>query len=250
MAKSELIYGIHACRHLLERSPERVLEAWLQEGRHSGGLRELQNQLERAGIVSQAVAAATLDRLTDGAVHQGIVLRCRQQLAAQDLETLLAGNSAPLLLVLDGVQDPHNLGACLRTAAAAGADAVIIPKDRAVGLTPVARKAAAGAAEVIPLLSVTNLARTLDELKKAGVWLVGFDGDAELDLYAADLARPLALVLGAEGSGLRRLTRERCDYLVNIPMSGPIESLNVSVAAGVVLFEAVRQRSRDARAPE
>lgn len=242
MAKNELVYGIHACRHLLERSPERVLEAWLQEGKHGGGLRELQNQLERSGIVSQTVPVATLERLTDHAVHQGIVLRCRLSDKPVDLDSLLATSPMPLLLVLDGVQDPHNLGACLRTAAAAGADAVIIPRDKAVGLTPVARKAAAGAAEIIPLLSVTNLARTLDELKEKGVWLAGCTGDADTDLYAVDLNRPLALVLGAEGSGLRRLTRERCDYLLNIPMSGPIESLNVSVAAGVALFEATRQR--------
>jgi 23S rRNA (guanosine2251-2'-O)-methyltransferase len=242
MAKNELVYGIHACRHLLEHSPERVLEAWLQEGKHSGGLRELQNQLGRSGIVSQTVPTATLDRLSEHAVHQGIVLRCRPADKTIDLETLLAAVPMPLLLVLDGVQDPHNLGACLRTAAAAGADAVIIPRDRAAGLTPGARKSAAGAVEHIPLLRVTNLARTLDDLKQAGVWLVGFAGEADASLYDVDLNRPLALILGAEDQGLRRLTRERCDYVVHIPMPGPIESLNVSVATGVTLFEAVRQR--------
>jgi 23S rRNA (guanosine2251-2'-O)-methyltransferase len=147
-----------------------------------------------------------------------------------------------LLLVLDGVTDPHNLGACLRTAEAAGVHAVIIPKDRSAGVDAVARKVAAGAAEFVPVAAVTNLARMLDLLKDKGVWVVGTDGEAPQTLYQADLARPLALVLGAEGSGMRRLTRERCDFLVRIPMAGQIESLNVSVAAGVSLFEARRQR--------
>jgi 23S rRNA (guanosine2251-2'-O)-methyltransferase len=242
MARNELVYGIHACRHLIEQAPDQILEAWLQSGVQGGALNELQKRLQQQGIAQQSVPVATLDRLTEDAVHQGIVLRSRIREASADLETLLAGAASPLLLVLDGVQDPHNLGACLRTAAAAGADAVIIPRDRAAGLTPGARKSAAGAAEHIPLLRVTNLARTLDELKRAGVWLVGCTGEADSSLYAVDLNRPLALVLGAEGQGLRRLTRERCDYLAHIPMPGPIESLNVSVAAGVALFEAVRQR--------
>jgi 23S rRNA (guanosine2251-2'-O)-methyltransferase len=149
----------------------------------------------------------------------------------------------PLLLILDGVTDPHNLGACLRTADAAGAHAVIIPKDRAATLDSVARKVAAGAAEFIPVASVTNLARTLEALKQRGVWIVGTEGEATQSLYSADFKRPLALVLGAEGSGMRRLTREKCDFLVRIPMAGHMESLNVSVAAGIVLFEALRQRA-------
>jgi 23S rRNA (guanosine2251-2'-O)-methyltransferase len=149
----------------------------------------------------------------------------------------------PLLLILDGVTDPHNLGACLRTADAAGAHAVIIPKDRAATLDSVARKVAAGAAEFIPVVSVTNLARSLEALKQRGVWIVGTDGEAVQSLFSADLKRPLALVLGAEGSGMRHLTREKCDFLVRIPMVGHMESLNVSVTAGIALFEVLRQRA-------
>ena len=148
----------------------------------------------------------------------------------------------PLLLILDGVQDPHNLGACLRTADAAGVSAVIAPRDRAVGLTPTVRKVACGAAEAIPFIQVTNIARTLRELKDRGIWLVGADGAAEMDIFSAGLRGPLGLVMGAEGEGLRRLTREHCDFLVRIPMAGTLESLNVSVATGICLFEAVRQR--------
>jgi 23S rRNA (guanosine2251-2'-O)-methyltransferase len=149
----------------------------------------------------------------------------------------------PLLLILDGVTDPHNLGACLRTADAAGAHAVVIPKDRAASVDGVVRKVAAGAAEFVPVATVTNLARTLEVLKERGIWVVGTDGDAEQALYSADLKRPLALVLGAEGTGMRRLTRDRCDFLVRIPMAGHVQSLNVSVAAGIALFEALRQRT-------
>jgi len=160
-----------------------------------------------------------------------------------DLAAELSEIEDALLLVLDGVTDPHNLGACLRTADAAGAQAVIIPKDRAAVVDGVVRKVAAGAAEFVPVASVTNLARTLEMLKERGIWVVGADGEAQQTLYAADLKRPLALVLGAEGSGMRRLTRESCDFLVRIPMAGRVESLNVSVAAGVALFEARRQRA-------
>lgn len=243
MAKSELVYGIHAVRHLLERAPERVLEAWLQASAHGETLLEIDARLQQQGIAIQRTSPATLDKLSGNAVHQGIVLRCRT--AAEevpDLNELIASAQMPLFLVLDGVQDPHNLGACLRTAAAAGAAAVIIPRDRAVGMNETVRKVASGAADILPLLRVTNLARTLKQLRQAGVWLAGCTADAPASLYETDLNRPLALILGAEGSGLRRLTREQCDYLVTIPMSGAIESLNVSVATGICLFEALRQR--------
>ena len=178
-------------------------------------------------------------------MHQGAVAAVRPLKAwdEHDLLEALKTVAAPLLLILDGVTDPHNLGACLRTADAAGVQAVMIPKDRAATVDGVARKVAAGAAEFIPVASVTNLARTIDRLKERGIWVVGTDGEAEQTLYAADLKRPLALVLGGEGDGMRRLTRERCDFLVRIPMAGHMESLNVSVAAGVALFEALRQRS-------
>ncbi|MEX2517574.1 MAG: 23S rRNA (guanosine(2251)-2'-O)-methyltransferase RlmB [Gammaproteobacteria bacterium] len=243
MSKIEYVYGLHAAEHLLARAPEQVLEAWLQQGQQKSQRQLIEQQLQQHGIRMQSVPVATLDKLSEGAVHQGVVLRCRAAAALEGLDELLPQLSAlPLLLVLDGVQDPHNLGACMRAAAAAGADAVIIPKDRAVGLTATARKAASGAAEYIPLVRVTNLARALAQLQEAGVWLVGCSGDTGTDLYDIDMRGPIALVLGAEGHGLRRLTRESCDYLARIPMSGLVESLNVSVAAGVCLFEVRRQR--------
>jgi 23S rRNA (guanosine2251-2'-O)-methyltransferase len=186
-----------------------------------------------------------LDRDAGHANHQGVLAQCRAaaERTEGELPGLLASLSGPaLLLVLDGIQDPHNLGACLRSADAAGAQAVILPKDNAAPITPVVRKVASGAAEVLPVFQVTNLARTLDELKDAGVWLIGAAGEAEQTLYDVDLRGPVALVLGAEGTGLRRLTREKCDHLARIPMAGTVESLNVSVATGIFLFEAVRQR--------
>jgi 23S rRNA (guanosine2251-2'-O)-methyltransferase len=191
------------------------------------------------------VSAAALAKLVGDVAHQGVVASIRplQPWDDQDLFAAISQiEGEPLLLVLDGVTDPHNLGACLRTADAAGVLAVVIPKDRSASVDGVVRKVAAGAAEFVPVVSVTNLARTLDQLKERDVWVVGTDGEAPQSLYSADLKRSLALVLGAEGAGMRRLTRERCDFLVHIPMVGHMESLNVSVAAGVALFEARRQR--------
>jgi 23S rRNA (guanosine2251-2'-O)-methyltransferase len=238
--------GIHAVRVLLLRNPARVRRVLLAAGRDGGRLGEIRALAERTGVQVSASDDAMLDKLAEGARHQGVVAEIVPR--AGDPETQLeealdAAAGPPLLLVLDGVQDPHNLGACLRSADAAGAAAVIVPRDRAAGLTPVVRKVAAGAAETVPLVAVVNLARTLRALKERGLWLVGTDDAADRTLYEADLAGPLALVMGSEGEGLRRLTRECCDQLVSIPMAGAVESLNVSVATGVVLFEAVRQRS-------
>jgi 23S rRNA (guanosine2251-2'-O)-methyltransferase len=191
------------------------------------------------------VDAASLDKLADGGRHQGVLAEVAARSGDPETqleEALEAAGPTPLLLVLDGVQDPHNLGACLRSADAAGVAAVIAPRDRAAGLTPVVRKVAAGAAEAVPFVAVVNLARTLRELKERGLWLVGTDDSADKSLHDVDLTGPLALVMGSEGEGMRRLTRECCDQLVSIPMAGAVESLNVSVATGVVLFEAVRQR--------
>ena len=239
-------YGIHAVRVLLARNPERVRRLLVASGRDAGRLVELKSLAQRAGVQVIASDDSSLDKLAEGGRHQGVVAEIVPR--ASDPETQLeealeAGGSAPLLLVLDGVQDPHNLGACLRSADAAGVAAVIVPRDRAAGLTPVVRKVAAGAAETVPLVAVVNLARTLRDLKQRGVWLVGTDDQAGKTLYDADLTGPIALVMGSEGEGLRRLTRECCDLLVSIPMAGAVESLNVSVAAGVGLFEAVRQRA-------
>ncbi|MDP9082380.1 MAG: 23S rRNA (guanosine(2251)-2'-O)-methyltransferase RlmB, partial [Pseudomonadota bacterium] len=239
------VYGLHAINAVLERAPERLLELWIAEPRDDARARDLRERAERSGIRVQNVGGEALAKLVGDVTHQGAVAALRP-LKAWDEHDLIRAvgqlSEDALLLVLDGVTDTHNLGACLRTANAAGAHAVVIPKDRSATLDGVARKVAAGAAEFIPVASVTNLARTLDSLKECGIWVVGTDGEAPQALYAADLKRPLALVLGAEGSGMRRLTRERCDFLVSIPLAGQMESLNVSVAAGVALFEARRQR--------
>jgi 23S rRNA (guanosine2251-2'-O)-methyltransferase len=238
-------YGIHAVRVLLDRHPQRVRRVLLAGGRDAGRLAEIRTLAQRAGVQVASADDAQLDRLAGGERHQGVVAEVLPRAGDPEtqLEEALEAAGPPLLLVLDGVQDPHNLGACLRSADAAGVAAVIVPRDRAAGLTPVVRKVAAGAAETVPLVSVVNLARTLRDLKDRGIWLVGTDDAAGKTLYGADLTGPVALVMGSEGEGMRRLTRECCDQLVSIPMAGAVESLNVSVAAGVALFEAVRQRS-------
>jgi 23S rRNA (guanosine2251-2'-O)-methyltransferase len=223
----------------------RVEMLWLEAGRHDGRIERLVAVAHEQGVPVHRASQAELDHLLQGLSHQGAVARCKRAAswAEEQLESILCGRNQPLfLLILDGVQDPHNLGACLRTADAAGVHAVMAPKDRAVGLTPVVRKVASGAAEHIPFIPVTNLARTLRALKDRGLWLVGAAGDAPQSLYDTDLTGPLALVLGGEGKGLRRLTREHCDTLVRIPMLGSVESLNVSVATAICLYEALRQR--------
>jgi 23S rRNA (guanosine2251-2'-O)-methyltransferase len=245
-SKRNLVYGLHAVNAALERAPERVLEVWVAQLRDDARARELKERAERAGVHVHAATAESLAKLVGDVVHQGAVAAMRplKPWDEHDLTEFLGRLTVdPVLLVLDGVTDPHNLGACLRTADAAGAHAVVIPKDRAATVDGVARKVAAGAAEFVPVATVTNLARTLGVLKERGIWVVGTDGEAEKPLYTADLKRPLALVLGAEGSGMRRLTRDKCDFLVRIPMAGHMQSLNVSVAAGIALFEVLRQRA-------
>ncbi len=239
------IYGLHAIGACVARSPERLLEVCVLDSRHDARLAQLLAALGAAGLRPRLVPRDTLDKLSAGGAHQGVVARVRAAAARDERwleDALTAHEGPPLLLVLDGVQDPHNLGACLRSADAAGALAVVAPRDRAASLTPVARKAACGAAESVPFIQVVNLARCLRRLKELGLWIVGADADGEQPYERADLTAPTVLVLGAEGSGLRRLTRECCDVLVHIPMQGLVESLNVSVAAGVMLFEAQRQR--------
>jgi 23S rRNA (guanosine2251-2'-O)-methyltransferase len=209
-------------------------------------VKELSDRARELGIKPHARDRAALDRMTGGARHQGVVARydAPVPLAESELPRLVdeAGNGA-LFLVLDGVTDPHNLGACLRSAEAAGVTAVVVPKDRAVGITPTVRRASAGAADRVPLVAATNLSRTLKSLKEAGVWFVGLVGDVDASIYSIDLKGPIAIVLGSEGEGMRRLTREACDFLAKIPMRGGVESLNVSVATGIALFEALRQRA-------
>lgn len=243
MAEQEWVYGIHAVAALLARAPERIVELRVQEGRVDQRMQQLLAAAEAAGVTVERVPRAELDRQQEGR-HQGVVARLAAQVEYResDLEVLLERAGTPFLLVLDGVTDPHNLGACLRSADAAGVTAVIAPKDKAAGLTPVVRKVACGAAETVPFVQVTNLARTLKQLQELGVWIVGAAGEAERSLYEQELTGPIALVMGAEGSGMRRLTKDCCDFLVNLPMAGSVSSLNVSVATGICLFEAVRQR--------
>lgn len=244
MAGHEWIHGRHTVQTLLERRPEAVLEVLVLEGGDADTTR-LAAQAQALGIAVGQQRRAVLDRLAPEAVHQGVLARVRspQPLDETGLERLLQGAAAPLVLVLDQVQDPRNLGACIRSAAAAGATAVVVPRRRAAGLGPAARKAAAGAAEWFPVAEVTNLARCLRLLQNAGLRCVGAAADAPDELYGAALDGPLALIMGGEGQGLRRLTREHCDDVVRIPMAADCESLNVSVAAALCLFEARRQRA-------
>ena len=247
MSETTVVFGLHSVRALLQRSPERATLLVLQKGREDARSTELQRLAQAARVRVELKDAHELERLAGNEHHQGACLQIRAlgPLGEGALDDLLDKTPAPpLLLVLDGVQDPHNLGACLRSADAAGATAVIVPRDRAAGLTPTVRKVASGAAETLPLIQVVNLARTLRWLKEREIWVVGADDQAPKSLFETQLTGPLALVLGAEGAGLRRLTRENCDLLVGIPMASTVESLNVSVAAGVLLFEAARQRRR------
>ncbi len=246
MAETRFIYGFHAINAYLRQSAASVQEIHIVAGRKDGRTRDLIKLAETHGVRVLQTDAARMDGMAGGnqARHQGVVARVsavQRHVTLDDvLDTL---TESALLLVLDGVQDPHNLGACLRVADAAGAHAVIAPKDRAVGLNATAIKVASGAADSVPYVTVTNLARALREMQERGVRVLGADAEASEDIYSADLAGPLALVLGSEGDGLRRLTRETCDALIKIPMLGSVESLNVSVASGICLFEARRQRA-------
>jgi 23S rRNA (guanosine2251-2'-O)-methyltransferase len=246
MSETSVIFGLHAVRTLLQQRPERAAVLSLQKGRDDARMQELVQLAQAKSIKTEWRDQKELDRLAGNERHQGACLQIRSVgvMGEGALDDLLdSTTTSPLLLVLDGVQDPHNLGACMRTADAAGVAAVIVPKDRAAGLSATVRKVASGAAESMPLIQVTNLARTLRWLKEREIWIVGTDDQAEHSIYGAKLTGPLAIVLGAEGTGLRRLTRESCDMLVSIPMRGIVESLNVSVATGVLLYEAVRQRN-------
>ena len=244
MSESQHVYGLHTVRALLTRDPARVRHVSLQRGRDDPRSRDIESLAQRAGVTLERVDAELLKRRVGDVVHQGVVAEVEPLKAwsEDDLFTALTGRKDPLLLVLDSVTDPHNLGACLRSADACGALAVVVPRDRAAGVNPTVRKVAAGAAETTPVVTVTNLVRTLKLLKEAGLWVVGADAEGEKLSYEADLNGPLALVLGAEGAGLRDLTRKTCDFLVRLPQLGSVESLNVSVATGMLLYEALRQR--------
>ncbi|MDO8931130.1 MAG: 23S rRNA (guanosine(2251)-2'-O)-methyltransferase RlmB [Rhodocyclaceae bacterium] len=245
MTDTRLIHGFHAITAKLRHSADDIKEIYLAAARQDGRVRDLLKAAETAGVRVVPVDAARLDGMAAGQSHQGVIARvsaAQRHLALDDvLDTL---TEPALLLVLDGVTDPHNLGACLRVADAAGAHAVVVPKDRACGLNSTAIKVASGAADTVPYITVTNLARSLREMQERNIWIVGAAGETQTDIYAVDQKVATAWVLGAEGDGLRRLTRETCDTLARIPMYGTVESLNVSVAAGICLFEARRQRRR------
>jgi len=245
MGARALVHGLHAVRWLLKQHPERVRQIWLQTGREDARGNEIAELARAVGLSVQRADARTLDRMSEEGAHQGVIAEVEAAAgwSEDDLWNALdALEGPPLLLVLDGVQDPHNLGACLRTADACGVHALIVPRDRAATLTPAARKVAAGAAETVPLVTVTNLARTLRALRERSIWIVGTDADAAQRSQDAKLTGPIAAVMGGEAQGLRRLTRENCDLLVRLPTAGAVESLNVSVATGMMLYEIVRQR--------
>ena len=246
---SDAAYGYHAVESLIRREPRRVAALHVQADRQDKRMQALCELSRNQGVSVLSCSKSELDALVSGR-HQGVVAVLDPAAGAEagglmneaDLSEHLSQESVPLILILDGVTDPHNLGACLRSADAAGVTAVIFPKDKNADVNDVARKVASGAAETVPWVRVTNLARTIESLKQAGVWVIGTDGDAEVTLYEQDLSGPCAMVLGSEGAGMRRLTRDLCDFVVKLPMAGSVSSLNVSVAAGVCLFEAVRQR--------
>ena len=241
--KSKLIFGFHAVTARLRHDPSSVDEIYVDAGRHDRRMQDLIRAAEAAKVRIIHAEDHRLDGMAGTRRHQGVVAKAGPLSLARTIDELLdAIEGPPLLLLLDGVTDPHNLRACLRVADGAGAHAVIAPKDRAVGLNATVEKVASGAAETVPYITVTNLARTMRELKERDIWLIGTSDDAEKGLYEADFSGPAALVMGAEGEGMRRLTRENCDLLVRIPMQGAVESLNVSVASGVCLYEARRQR--------
>ncbi|MCG9732494.1 23S rRNA (guanosine(2251)-2'-O)-methyltransferase RlmB [Pseudoalteromonas shioyasakiensis] len=242
---NELIFGFHSVEAILAKEPERFLEIYALKGREDKRLNPVIDQARKFGISVQFMQRKALDNKANGEQHQGIIanVKAARMYNEKDLDEIIAREETPFLLVLDGITDPHNLGACLRSADAAGVHAIIVPKDKSAKLNGTARKVACGAAETVPLVQVTNLARTLREIKDAGVWVVGTAGETDTELFDANLTGPMAIVMGAEGDGMRRLTREHCDLLVKIPMAGSVSSLNVSVATGICLFEVLRQRN-------
>ena len=245
MKTKQTIYGIHAVSALLETQASDIITLYVQQGRLDRKLKSILNLAKRARVTVCELSRDELAAMVDATTHQGVIALCEgsKPWCEQDLFELLAKLShEPLLLILDGVQDPHNLGACLRTANAARVDAVIIPQDRAASLTPTVRKVACGAAELTPVVQVTNLSRTLRALKEQGIWCYGLDAQGPVTLYETTLKGPLAIVMGSEGQGMRRLTKEQCDQLLAIPLHGQVSSLNVSVATGITLFECQRQR--------
>ncbi|CAM3621766.1 23S rRNA (guanosine(2251)-2'-O)-methyltransferase RlmB [Parendozoicomonas haliclonae] len=251
MTDNDISFGVHAVQALLESHPDQIMEIWFQKGRRGGRVEKLIEEARDSGIPVKFVDRDRIERKAgseqQGAVHQGVLalVRAAKVYRENDLFALLDElDKPPFLLILDSITDPHNLGACMRSADAAGVQAVIVARDKSAPLNSTARKVACGAAETVPLITVTNLARTMRDLQERGIWLIGAAGEASSNIYTTDLNGSVGIVMGAEGSGLRRLTREHCDALVHIPMVGSVSSLNVSVATGICLFEALRQRTQ------
>jgi 23S rRNA (guanosine2251-2'-O)-methyltransferase len=247
MAKrTEQIFGLHAVNQMLETSPDRILNVWIQEAINSDSVRAIHEQVNNLGASVQIVPRATLSRMTKNQNHQGVIIEVKpaKKKTDDDLEGILEQNkdNNPLYLILDSVQDPHNLGACIRTADAAGVTAIIIPKDRSASINETVRKVASGAVENVTVLSVVNLVRVIKKMKEAGVWVVGTAGGTEESIYDMNLKVSTAIIMGGEGKGMRESIQNECDYVASLPILGQIESLNVSVATGVVLYEVVRQR--------
>ncbi|MFV2061817.1 MAG: 23S rRNA (guanosine(2251)-2'-O)-methyltransferase RlmB [Gammaproteobacteria bacterium] len=245
-AKQNIIYGHHAILSVLKHEPETIEELWVDAGRHDDRAKEIVDLARLSGISAKRIKRELLDDKTKNAKHQGFVASSQQTTTLDEkaLETMLSElDESAFLLLLDGIQDPHNLGACLRSADAAGVHGVIIPRDKSCSLTATVRKVASGAVETLPLYQVTNLVRTMEMLKQTGIWLYGTDSEAHSSVFNTDFNGAVGIVMGAEGKGLRRLTREHCDTLMSLPMSGSVSSLNISVAAGICMYEVVRQRS-------
>lgn len=239
---NEIIYGIHAVEAAIRNQPENVLQVFIQQGRNDNRIKTLLSIAQNSGVSIQSISNDKLKEKCPKARHQGVVAEIRRsKSSAISLDDILEKESV-LLLILDEVQDPHNIGACLRTADAVGVDAVVVSKNRSPALTPVIRNVASGAAETVPYIMVSNLARALDKIKESNVWVMGTSGDADQTIYEADANQRLAIVMGSEGKGMRRLTREACDELISIPMQGSVESLNISVATAVCLYEVRRQQ--------
>ena len=247
MAKrTEQIFGLHAVNQVLETSPDRILSVWIQEAINSEAVRSLHEVVNNLGLSVQIVPRATLSRMTKNQNHQGVIIEVKpsKKKTDNDLDDVLERNkdNNPLYLILDSVQDPHNLGACIRTADATGVTAIIIPKDRAASINETVRKVASGAVENVTVISVVNLVRAIKKIKESGAWVVGADGDAEKSVYDMNLKVPTAIIMGGEGKGMRESIQNECDYVASLPILGQIESLNVSVATGVILYEVIRQR--------
>ncbi|MFT5162824.1 MAG: 23S rRNA (guanosine2251-2'-O)-methyltransferase [Alteromonadaceae bacterium] len=245
MSKSEMLFGIHAVEAVIERQPERFIEIYALKGRQDERATQIINIARKQGVSVQFMTRNVLDNKAGDNNHQGIIARVTpaKHLDEADLADIIANSKIPpFILILDGVTDPHNLGACMRSADAAGVTAIVVPKDNSTKITPVVQKVACGAAEMIPFIQVTNLARTMRFLQDESIWIYGAAGETEKTLYETKFTGPIAIVMGAEGTGLRRLTKEHCDELIKIPMMGSVSSLNVSVATGVCLFEVIRQR--------